>query len=830
MDSSATKTHTLSLSLLILAWGVQAIVTQAVLVREAIVLMAGSEFAWGVVLFAWLLGIASGAPLGSRLARQWPRPEVLLAAVLLALGIATVADLWIFRGARAWFDIRPGELLALPTSVLVALLFIPPTSLFIGMAFPLACSVRRPVAAPPADAGRAGFVLSFARVYALESAGGLIGGAAFSFWAVERISPIQTVLLCGALTTACTTGLFWHHLRKEGRPSFGCAAADRSSAPPIARTRQIRRRIWGAVSLATIAVAFLLTALLAGSRLDRLLVERRWATIAPGYRLVAESESRHQNLALGVREQQYSLYCNGQIAGDFPDPYTYVPLAHLWMCQHPLPRRVLVLGGGAEGLLSEVLSHPVEHVDYVEPDPKQIELIAPFLAEADRRALDDARVTVHHQDARYFIKMQRDRFDLVIARLPEPTSAFRARFYTEEFFGELHRAMTASSVLCMAATASPGELSAMSAEYLASLRTTILQHFPFVTICWGDPAHVLAATMNGLTSTNPAELTRRYEQRNVQSSVFDPLWFEATDWLDADKIRRRAGELDAATNARISTDLCPFIYVQRLVLWERMTGRPAGGFIERLRTITPVELAGGLAALAAATLLVCRLRSTSRAGAASPWASGAIVLSVATTGFATMALSIIWLFAFQNLYGYVYQRIGWIVALFMAGLVIGCLAAERSVLHMRRGGIPGVPSALPRLIAVDLAIALLALAAPRLIVGLGRLQDTAAAFPLVEQVISLMVCLTGILCGAAFPLAGALCVAGGTGVEHDGSAAGIVVSSDHAGACLGALLTGILLVPVFGTAAAAYLLMGAKLVSAVALLASAGRGATTRHP
>ena len=56
-------------------------------------------------------------------------------------------------------------------------------------------------------------------------------------------------------------------------------------------------------------------------------------------------------------------------------------------------------------------------------------------------ALNDPRVSVHHVDARYFVKTQRNRYDLVIARLPEPTSALRARLYTDEFYGELRRAM-----------------------------------------------------------------------------------------------------------------------------------------------------------------------------------------------------------------------------------------------------------------------------------------------------------------------------------------------------------------------------------------------------
>ena len=111
-------------------------------------------------------------------------------------------------------------------------------------------------------------------------------------------------------------------------------------------------------------------------------------------------------------------------------------------------------------------------------------------------------------------------------------------------------------------------------------------------------------------------------------------------------------------------------------------------------------------------------------------------------------------------------------------------------------------------------LALLALAAPFVLPALGALQSGPQTFLIVEVCVSIMVVLTGILGGAAFPLAGRLQL-GTTG--RTGAAAGSVVGADHAGACLGALLCGILLVPVFGTAAAAFLLAGVKLGSAAVL-------------
>jgi spermidine synthase len=799
--SPASETQRrLKLAALVVAWGIQAIVTQSILLREALVLMFGSEFAWGLVLFAWLGGVAVGATLVGRATRAAVadhRAGIGLVVVLLALGVASCVELWIFRGARAWLGVGPGELLPLPKTALAAVLFVSPVGALVGAAFPLACAIKagtrpsipvsdRLPAAKESDRSTGQELLSFGHVYGLESAGSLIGGAVFSFWAVDHLSPVETVLACTALTMAAST--LW---------LFSDRLALRSG-----------------VFVGSVALAAFLVAVLAGDRLHERLALRRWRNVAPGYELLAEAESKYQNLAIGERGGQYTLYCDGHVTADFPDPYTYVPPAHFWMCQHPSPKRVLVLGGGAEGLLSELLRHPVEKLDYVEPDPKQVELIRPFLADVDRAALNDPRVSVHHVDARYFVKTQRGRFDLVIARLPEPISALHARFYTDEFYGELRRAMSSDAVLCMTAAAAPGELSEGFGEYLASIRATLRPHFPYITIGWGDPAQILAGTSPGLVSTDPAELARRYTSRGVNSALFHPAWFEgAVDWLEPDKLAHRQAELDAVGDVAVSTDLRPVIYVQRLELWEKTTGgldRPATGVMAWLRSIGLGELVLVLAVVGAVTLIYCRVRGAGREG----WASGAVVLSVGSTGFATMALSIIWLFAFQNLYGYVYQRIGWIIALFMAGLVIGCGWAHWR-LSRRQDSHSLRTFSWSRLCIVDALLAILAASIPILLPFLGAMQSTPLSLRLVEWTVSIMVTLTGVLGGAAFPLAGRLQL---DTVGRAGAAAGIVVGADHAGACFGALLCGILLVPVFGITIAVATLAATKIVTALLLL------------
>lgn len=761
-------------------------VTQSLLLRESVVLMSGSELAWGVVLFAWLAGVALGGGWGGWISRHVQRPAIALVGVLFGLAVVPGLEIWLFRGARLWLGLGPGELMPLPRTILAALLLVPPASLLIGMAFPLASRVvdggqpRRQTDTSPGSS-------ALGHVYTLESAGGLAGGAAFSFWAVEHLSPIQTAMVCAAVTLATCGALL---------------ATDRS------------RRTMGFL-LGVLGGAALASAFAPGDPLNSLLVARRWRSTAPGYQLCAEAESKYQNLALGQREGQYALYCDGQIATTFPDPYAATPLAHFCMCQHPSPSRVLVIGGGAEGLLGEVLRHfdtarPSTRsvIDYLEPDARQLQLMEPYLRPQDRLVLHDPRVSVVHQDVRFFLKRQQGRYDLVIARLPEPTSALRARCYTVDFYAELRRAMTDRAVLCMTAAAAPARLSPDAAEYLASIRATLRAHFPSVVIGWGDPAHALAATSPGLIATGAAELTRRYAERKVVGSSFDPLWFETVaELFEPDKLRQRSEDLDAALNVEVSTDLRPIIYLKRLIIWERMTSPASSGALEGIRGIPLAVPALALGAAAAAPFLWYPLRLGRLVGRR----HAAIACSIGTTGLATMALTIILLFAFQSLYGYVYQRIGWLVALFMAGLVIGCEVVRRRSSPTPDAGTCG--RAWRALTAVDLLLAVLALSIPLMLPGL-NVSAGGAGGAGAELVISVLMALAGAVGGAAFALASGVQVELSRAV---GPAAGRIIWADHAGACLGALLTGILLVPVFGIPTAAGLLVALKLASAAAL-------------
>ena len=75
------------------------------------------------------------------------------------------------------------------------------------------------------------------------------------------------------------------------------------------------------------------------------------------------------DLAVTALDRQLNYHENGLLLGAENEPQASENLAHLSLLAHPAPRRVLLIGGGFNGVLGEILKHAPDRVDYVELDP-----------------------------------------------------------------------------------------------------------------------------------------------------------------------------------------------------------------------------------------------------------------------------------------------------------------------------------------------------------------------------------------------------------------------------------------------------------------------------
>lgn len=109
-------------------------------------------------------------------------------------------------------------------------------------------------------------------------------------------------------------------------------------------------------------------------------------------------------------------------------------MAHVPLCVHPAPRRVLIIGGGDGGTAREVLKHPsVERCTLVEIDGMVVDACRRFIPQT-AAVFDDPRLDLRIGDGVAFVRDTAEKFDVVLVDSTDPNGAaeklFGRDFYT----------------------------------------------------------------------------------------------------------------------------------------------------------------------------------------------------------------------------------------------------------------------------------------------------------------------------------------------------------------------------------------------------------------
>jgi spermidine synthase len=765
---------------LALTLGIASQIGQVVYLRELLMVFHGNELALGIILAAWLLWVGVGSRLGAalldRLGDAWLALRVDAAAVALGLP----ATLMLIRLLPATFDAPPGALPSLADMAVSSLVVLAPVTVLLGAQFVIVARIWR-------ERERAADASGAAGTYVGEAVGNAAGGLLFTLLLVHYLDAFQVLTLVSAAMLGMA---LWAS----------------------------RWRRWALVA----ALAALALVPVAG-HLDWWSAQLQWRARVSDYQLLASHASRYGTISVLRHHEQVSFFQSGQLvfstggateAAVALEEQEAVTFAHLAMTQHRDPRRVLLVGGGLRGTLRELLRHPVASIDYVELDPVLVGAASPYLAVGTRQALVDARVRLIHADGRLFVKGAATTYDLIVVDVPEPTTAVVNRYYTAEFFAEAAARLAPDGVLVIGAVSTPDLRGSAIANRNATIYHTLRRVFPEVIVV-GERYLVYFASRDGaqLTADAPT-LARRYAQADVTapgfsaghfSVLYEPGTLQRVNWVvrhhgrSADAHRTpppgsplvtpsldqlREGEAALAPVAErffVNSDFRPVGYYHTLMVWNVLTrgeDAVALGWIAGVRwwwLVPPLALVIAAAAL---------LRRVTRPGAATGLRFG-VACAVFTTGLSTMAMQIALLFAFQAVYGFVFEMVGLIVAIFMAGLAFGAAATHR---------LAPDPSDPRVLMAVQGAVALLA-------AGIGLALPWAAALASAAAVFAVFAFCTfaaGILNGADFPLATACYLAHDRRPE---AATGTVYGVELVGACFGAALASAVVAPVLGIVA-----------------------------
>ena len=743
--------------------GFTAAIAQIVLLRELMVVFYGNECSLGLMLASWFFWTAAGSALAGHVATRARQPRRLMAAIQVLIAVILPCTILAVRSAKGLLQTVPGEVLGPGTMLLTSVSVLGPLCILSGALFTVGSKVYQTAAT--ASAGEA-----TGSVYLWEAVGSSGGGVVAGLLLIEYLSSLDIAWLLALLNliAACDLAIVSRPLRRAAIAGLvGIAAALAFSSWP---------QRWEATSQG-----------------------RFWR----GQHLVATRNSVYGSLAVIGAEGSRSVYENGVVLFNVPDPPAAEEAVHYALLEHPSPRSLLLIGGGLNGSIAQALRHPtLERVDYVELDPAILGLARECFPSQWLALRADPRVHVHVTDGRLFLKTTQSTFDVVIVNLPEPQNAQLNRFYTAEFFREVSQRLTRTGLLSFQLRSSENYISPELGQFLRSIHKSLLAVFPEVTAIPGETIHFFAARQAGVLAGGADELLARLHARHLETSYvseyFIPFRMMPDRVLDMDtQIRPLAG-------TPVNRDFAPVAYYFDVALWSSQFNQD---YRRLFRAMAEVSFGTILAAVGfVLALLVVGGRFLTDRPHRVPFTAG---FCTAATGFTMIGLEMLLLLAFQAVYGYVYQQLAVLIAAFMAGMALG------SSLELRRAAHGGM---------LVLAITqVLAAAAPLLLLGLfeaiGRASSTLTLLAS-QTAFPVLALLSGTLGGFEFAVASRIFF-GGTATNNSvPHRPGTLYALDLAGSCLGAVLFSAWLIPMFGFLKTAQLSALVSLAAAMAIFVS----------
>lgn len=609
--------------------GFSATIAQIILLRELMVRCQGNELSAGIILFCWLTWNAVGCRLGEKYSSGKPVGKAALGLMLAVAAVLMPIALLLIRGAGFFWVLTPGEAPS-PGSMLQICMI--STGLFSPMAgalYSLCWAFYRQIrtAGPPLP------------VFIGEGIGAAGGGAAFYLFFIGRFPTLTAVWLISA-----------------GMILFSAVLVRPWRLYP---TGKALRMLW---------IFFALFLLFAFGHTDLIETESRlkqW-----GAHIVVVRDTPYHNLAILQEDDQLSVLADGLWLFSIPDAPGLEQAVHPALLQHPAPRNVLLLGGGAAGLVTEILKHHgVQRIDYVEQDAALIDVMQPYWPSDIVRSLTAPQVTLLFQDPGLFIHGNGPAYDVILMNMGDPVNAGLNRFYTQAFFTRIQQRLSRGGVFSFAVTGGGDMLGDAQRSYLTAIYHTLSKVFADTVLYPGDHFRFFASNLSHRLTISPETLSARIRERKLE--LFYVREDTLQDTFSPFRLNYFQSILTRKPAPRTNTDFRPTCYIEGLNQWIAQWHTGLQSAFSWVTGLAPGRL-WGLMTIMGAILLLVSFRFRVPPGAA---VSGSMFI----VGGAVMVLQLVLLLSFQILAGFLYLQLAFIISAFMAGLAAGAMFIAKKV-------------------------------------------------------------------------------------------------------------------------------------------------------
>jgi len=513
-------------------------------------------------------------------------------------------------------------------------------------------------------------------------------------------------------------------------------------------------------------------------------LQRQW----PNYTLLEYKNSHFNNIVITEQSGQINILVNGKTIAYYPAPDWFIieELAHIPLLAHTKPEHILLIGNGIGGILSEILKHPVTRIDYLELDPLLPGIIKQSIPTDVSDALGDPRVNIYRTDGRLFLDGVRRSYDVIILNLPEPTTLEINRFYSTTFFRICRKALKPGGLVCTTMPASAIHMNQAMTKLNCSLIHSVSEVFTYHQVIPDENALILMSGNFTLPALTADTLAARLQRRRIMTRVIS-LPYLTLKFADRNR-EYYNNKVAGYTAVNDNRDFYPVAVFYSLMLWTAMHQPEFEKFFELGEKISVQHVI--IIILLIGLILFMFQRISSRA------VKSVLLVPILTTGWAGMSMTVVFALIFQAVFGYLYYWIGVLIASFMAGLALGSFIFNLNLdTQIKKQFL---------ILEAGFSVLLLLFVIP-ILLGWHSINPVITKFGLI-----LFALASGVFVGGEFPIAGAAYASLGSNQTRTAS---IIYSTDLIGACLGASLTSVWLIPVLGMANTILAILLLKLVS-----------------
>ena len=441
--------------------------TQVSWTRVLSMIIGSSTYAFSIVVALFLIGLAIGAWIVARKDRSSRlRPTIMVVEVLTALSLLVslfvlneIPALLINLGLRLHVASWVG-LLAL--QILSATLLILVPAVLMGMVMPLV------LVWAGSEAQKA--VARVGRSYAINTVGAIAGAFITGFILIPKASTRFT-LLFAATCCLIVAGVAY-------RP------VSVSRDPALKRSLSIGLSFVLVIALFIIAPRMNLADLSIGAydSLVRVIAQSREegnTTAGPNvHELLMYEEGPTATVSVRRDQDTVSMAINGRTnaSDSVHDMPTQVMLGQLPLLIAPRIDNGLIIGYATGVTVGAMLQSPIQSVTCVELEPGTI-AGSEFFNHINNRPLDDPRTKLIIDDARTFLRVTPNRYDIIVSEPSHPWVPGVANLFTQEFF-ELGRERLRDDGIWVQWV----QIYQLSTESLRSVLATYQKVFPHVLV------------------------------------------------------------------------------------------------------------------------------------------------------------------------------------------------------------------------------------------------------------------------------------------------------------------------------------------------------------